>query len=98
MTGTTADHIEKTSGGVETTLQDNGEKSVKSEHHEETTPKKEPLNASTPKPWPFENWIPGGYSRSRMLRFKSPSTMYRVINLFAGMYGSAGGSVCLMRD
>lgn len=37
-----------------------------------------------PEPWAFEKWIPGGYSQSRMLRFKNPSTMYKVINLFAG--------------
>lgn len=35
-------------------------------------------------PWRYESWIPGGYSQSRMLRFKDPSTMYMAINLFAG--------------
>ncbi|KAL4942310.1 hypothetical protein BDV06DRAFT_211969 [Aspergillus oleicola] len=54
----------------------------------------------TPEPWRFERWIPGGYSASRMMRFKSPQTMYRVINLFAGIaicfYGYDQGVMSLV--
>ena len=38
-----------------------------------------------PQPWKFEKWFLGGYSQGRMIKFKSPKTMYKAINLFAGM-------------
>lgn len=41
-------------------------------------------NLNYPQPWRFEKWFLGGYSQGRMLKFKSPKTMYKAINLFAG--------------
>ena len=41
-------------------------------------------NLNYPPAWKFENWFIGGYSQSRMLKFKKPKTMYTAINLFAG--------------
>lgn len=41
-------------------------------------------NINYPKPWKFEKWFVGGYSRERMLKFKNPKRMYTAINLFAG--------------
>lgn len=42
-------------------------------------------NLKYPEPWKFEKWFVGGYSQGRMIKFKSPKTMYKAINLFAGM-------------
>ena len=42
-------------------------------------------NLNYPPAWRFEKWFPGGYSQSRMLKFKNPKNMYRAINLFAGV-------------
>lgn len=42
------------------------------------------LNLNYPPPWKFEKWFLGGYSQSRMIKLKSPKTMYKAINLFAG--------------
>ena len=36
-------------------------------------------------PWKFEKWFIGGYNQKRMFKFKSSATMYRAINLFAGV-------------
>ena len=41
-------------------------------------------NLNYPAPWKFEKWFIGGYSQSRMIKFKKPKTMYKAINLFAG--------------
>ena len=38
-----------------------------------------------PPPWKWERYFVGGYSQSRMLKFKKPKTMYTAINLFAGV-------------
>lgn len=38
-----------------------------------------------PAPWKFEKFFLGGYSQGRMLKFKKPKTMYKAINLFAGI-------------
>ena len=38
-----------------------------------------------PPPWKWEKFFIGGYSQSRMLKFKKPKTMYTAINLFAGV-------------
>lgn len=42
-------------------------------------------NLKYPESWQFEKWFVGGYSQGRMIKFKSPKTMYKAINLFAGM-------------
>ncbi|KAL8943180.1 MAG: hypothetical protein Q9216_001234 [Gyalolechia sp. 2 TL-2023] len=42
-------------------------------------------NLNYPQPWSFERWFPGGYSQGRMIKFKNPKTMYKAINLFAGV-------------
>lgn len=38
-----------------------------------------------PPPWKYEKFFIGGYSQSRMFKFKKPKTMYTAINLFAGI-------------
>ena len=42
-------------------------------------------NINYPPPWKWENYFIGGYSQSRMFKFKKPKTMYTAINLFAGV-------------
>ncbi|KAI4137058.1 MAG: hypothetical protein L6R39_007497, partial [Caloplaca ligustica] len=42
-------------------------------------------NLNYPSPWKFEKWFLGGYSQGRMIKFKKPKTMYKAINLFAGV-------------
>ena len=42
-------------------------------------------NINYPPPWKWERFFIGGYSQSRMLKFKKPKTMYTAINLFAGV-------------
>lgn len=42
-------------------------------------------NINYPPPWKWERFFIGGYSQSRMLKFKNPKTMYTAINLFAGV-------------
>lgn len=79
-----ADHVEEISDETRTTSQVKGKNAGKDEDHEDANPDNEYSHIAHPEPWPFESWIPGGYSRSRMLRSKNPSTMYRVINLSAG--------------
>ena len=41
-------------------------------------------NLNYPAAWKLEKWFIGGYSQSRMIKFKKPKTMYKAINLFAG--------------
>lgn len=38
-----------------------------------------------PEPWKYEKFFIGGYSQSRMFKFKKPKSMYIAINLFAGI-------------
>nr|BBI16187.1 hypothetical L-arabinose and polyol transporter [Ramalina conduplicans] len=42
-------------------------------------------NINYPPPWKWEKYFIGGYSQGRMLKFKNPNTMYKAINLFAGV-------------
>ncbi|BCR90344.1 uncharacterized protein ACHE_60230S [Aspergillus chevalieri] len=84
MANIEADHVEEISDETRTTSQVKGGSIGKSENCEDATPVSEYTHIAHPEPSPFESWIPGGYSQSRMLRFKNPSTMYRVLNLFAG--------------
>ncbi|KAL8822998.1 MAG: hypothetical protein Q9191_006279 [Dirinaria sp. TL-2023a] len=42
-------------------------------------------NLNYPPAWKFEKWFIGGYTQSRMLKFKKPKSMYTAINLFAGV-------------
>ena len=42
-------------------------------------------NINYPPPWKWERFFIGGYSQSRMFKFKRPKTMYTAINLFAGV-------------
>ncbi|KAI9821106.1 MAG: hypothetical protein M1827_003840 [Pycnora praestabilis] len=53
----------------------------------EKTPTEEPeeIELDYPETWKYEKWFIGGYDQSRMLKFKSPNTMYKAINLFAGV-------------
>ena len=43
------------------------------------------LDINYPPPWKWERYFVGGYSQSRMFKFKKPKTMYTAINLFAGV-------------
>lgn len=81
MADTATDHVEEISGETRIPSQDKDEKGG---DFENVTPSDEYSHTVNPKPWRFEHWIPGGYSQSRMLRFNNPSTMYKVINFFAG--------------
>ena len=49
---------------------------AKDEHH---------IDIIYPPPWKWEKYFVGGYSQSRMFKFKKPKTMYTAINLFAGV-------------
>ena len=42
-------------------------------------------NINYPPPWKWERYFVGGYSQSRMFKFKKSKTMYTAINLFAGV-------------
>ncbi len=42
-------------------------------------------NINYPPPWKWEKFFIGGYNQSRMFKFKKPKTMYRAINIFAGV-------------
>lgn len=42
-------------------------------------------NLNYPPPWKYEKYFIGGYSHGRMIKFKNPKTMYKAINLFAGV-------------
>lgn len=63
--------------------------------YEEVKPSGDPLvndvkdenydNINYPPPWKWEKYFIGGYSQSRMIKFKKPKTMYMAINLFAGV-------------
>lgn len=50
-----------------------------------TLTNKEDGDIDYPPPWKWENLFIGGYSQSRMIKFKNPKTMYKAINLFAGV-------------
>ena len=84
MANIETDHVEEISDETRTTSQVKDGSIGKYEDCEDTTPVSEYAHTAHPKPSRFESWIPGGYSQSRMLRFKTPSKMYRVLNLFAG--------------
>lgn len=84
MANIKADHVEEISDRTRTTSHVKGDGIDDDGHYENAFSEKKYSHIAHPEPWPFENWIPGGYSQSRMLRFKNPSTMYKVINLFAG--------------
>ena len=43
------------------------------------------ININYPPPWKWERYFVGGYSQSRMFKFKKSKTMYTAINLFAGV-------------
>ena len=43
------------------------------------------VDINYPPPWKWERYFVGGYSQSRMFKFKKPKTMYTAINLFAGV-------------
>lgn len=83
-----------------------GTDDAKSNHYEQTPSpsRSDPGSGPDPnrEPWPFESWIPGGYKQSRMLRFQNPSTMYKMINLFAGIaicfYGYDQGVMSLVNQ
>lgn len=51
----------------------------------DTTKEDEYDNIQYPPPWKWEKFFIGGYHQSRMLKFKNPKTMYKAINLFAGL-------------
>ena len=80
-----ADHVEEITDKTRTTSvkSEEGLGLGKEEEHDDVAAQKQ-SHIAHPEPWACEKWIPGGYSQSRMLRFKNPSTMYKVINLFAG--------------
>ncbi|KAK5806824.1 hypothetical protein VI817_001082 [Penicillium citrinum] len=82
MADSVADHIEEIS---DATQEVSFNKTEKSKSYADTTPDNEISHAIYPETWRFENWIPGGYSQSRMLKCKNPSTMCKTINLFAGI-------------
>ena len=42
-------------------------------------------NIEYPPPWKWEKYFVGGYSQSRMFKFKNPNNMYKAINIFAGV-------------
>ena len=57
-------------------------------------------NITYPPPWKFEKFFIGGYSQGRMIKFKNSKTMYKAINLFAGVaimfYGYDQGVMSLV--
>lgn len=42
-------------------------------------------NINYPPPWKWERYFIGGYNQGRMFKFKNPKTMYKAINIFAGV-------------
>ena len=68
----------------------------KAEHDEDVG------NINYPPPWKYEKFFIGGYSHGRMFNFKSPKTMYKTINLFAGLaimfYGYDQGVMALVNQ
>jgi hypothetical protein len=76
-----SDHVEEISNEPQMTVQD---KSEKGDICKDVLLDAEYSHLNHPEPWRFEHWIPGGYSQSRMIRFKNPSTTYKAINFFAG--------------
>lgn len=78
------DHVEEIADQTRTISRVKSDEGLgKEDEHDDVAAEKQ-SHIVHPEPWAFEKWIPGGYSQSRMLRFKNPSTMYKVINLFAG--------------
>ncbi|KAI9682145.1 MAG: hypothetical protein M1817_000199 [Caeruleum heppii] len=78
-------------------------------HPEPSTPEKGQSQQETeddldgleyPQPSKMEKYLIGGYTPKRMLKFKSPKSMYRAINLFAGLaimfYGYDQGVMSLV--
>lgn len=55
------------------------------ESNESYTKQEEYDSIDYPPPWKHEKFFVGGYSQSRMIKFKKPKTMYTAINLFAGV-------------
>ena len=57
-------------------------------------------NIKYPEPWKWEKFFIGGYHEKSMLKFKNPKTMYKAINLFAGIaimfYGYDQGVMALV--
>lgn len=57
-------------------------------------------NIKYPEPWKYAKFFIGGYSQGRMIKFKNPGTMYKAINLFAGVaimfYGYDQGVMSLV--
>jgi hypothetical protein len=81
MADSVADHVEEISDiNREIPLRN----TEKSSSFEDTTPDDDVSHAMHTEPWRFENWIPGGYSQSRMVKCQKPSTTCNIINLFAG--------------
>lgn len=79
-----ADHVEEIADQTRTISRVKSDEGPgKEDEHDDVAAEKQ-SHIVHPEPWAFEKWIPGGYNQSRMLRFKNPSTMYKVINLFAG--------------
>ncbi|KZN93729.1 Sugar transporter [Penicillium chrysogenum] len=76
-----SDHVEEISNEPQMTVRD---KSEKGDICKDVLLDAEYSHINHPEPWRFEHWIPGGYSQSRMIRFKNPSTTYKAINFFAG--------------
>lgn len=78
-----ADHVEEVTDQTRTVSAKSEEGLGEKNEYDDVAAAKQ-SHVAHPEPWRYEKWIPGGYSQSRMLRFKNPSTMYKVINLFAG--------------
>lgn len=70
---------------AEKKAKDNPEKATHYDNSEEETEDNEFSKLRFPKPWKWERWFPGGYNRTRMIKFKNPETMYKAINLLAGI-------------
>lgn len=84
MASIRTDHAEEISDETQTTSQAKGGRIGKDEDYEDGSPVIKDSVIVHPEPSLFESWIPGGYNQSRMLRFKNPMTLYRVLNFFAG--------------
>lgn len=77
MANIEVDHVEEISDETRTTSLVKAGSISKDEDYEYS-------HIPHPESSPFESWIPGGYNQSKMLRFKNPATMYRILSLFAG--------------
>ncbi|KAL8667344.1 MAG: hypothetical protein Q9168_007283 [Polycauliona sp. 1 TL-2023] len=76
---------EKTGSKLSSDTDDNLQKHVSPASDKGLKHEEDSDNLNYPKPWKFEKWFIGGYSQGRMIKFKSPKTMYKAINLFAGV-------------